>query len=244
MPASGSAVLRRRRFREAVAPHANACLVDAAGHDVVPLAGRGDEHERRARRHPAAERRVEHALEPHLAQPGAEHPDRLEDVRHAAGAAPGGGERRERVAEADDVRDVRSWQAPQDERQRRREPHPAVAQRRPEVRDPGAADDVDVRSARRPPSRRRGASSSAPRRRGPARRCAARARRAPRPARRRRGRASTRGLRRECGVCGPRELVLTSTQAACVEVTQGSSSGAPAAERSFDRAPIVYRPRS
>ena len=102
------------------------------------------------------------------------------------------------------MRDVRSRPAAQGERQRRREPHPPVAQRRPQVRDPGAAHHVDVRSTRWALADLAGASSSAPRRRGPARRGAARARAAPRPAHRKRGQASTPGSRRGSGAGAPR----------------------------------------
>ena len=82
--------------------------IDPARDDVVAFARRGDDHEAGARGDASRQRRVEHALEAHLAEPRPEHADRLEDVRDAAQAAPGSDSGRDRVAEAEQVRDVRA----------------------------------------------------------------------------------------------------------------------------------------
>ena len=78
-------------------------------------------------------------------------PERLEDVRDARDPAPRGGARRDGVAEAEHVHDVRAVRSRERERQRRRDPHPAVAQRRREVVDGGAVDDADGRARTRAP---------------------------------------------------------------------------------------------
>ena len=104
--------------------------IHAAGDHRVALALRRDDHSSSAARDAAIERRVERALEHHLAQPWLEHAERLEDVRHACDPAPRGGAGGDRVAEAEDVHDVGTAQTRERDRERRRDPHPAIAKRR------------------------------------------------------------------------------------------------------------------
>ena len=147
-----------------------------AASDVVALDARRRHDRRRARRDAAVERRVERPLERHLPQPRPEHAERLEDVRDAAQPRPAGGDRRHRVAEAEDVHDVRPLGALELDRQRRRDPHPAVAGGRREVVHAHAVLLSRPASARRRAGRATRGSSSAPR-------PSARARRAVRSAR-------------------------------------------------------------
>ena len=127
---------------------------------------RRDDDRSSAARDAAVERRVERALEHHLAQPRLEHPERLEDVRDACEPAPRGGAGRDGIAEAEDVHDVRPVADARARRQRRRDPHPAVAQRRGEVVDGGAVDDADGGARGRAPlevdDRRRQTSTACP----------------------------------------------------------------------------------
>ena len=153
------AVGRRRRLGEGVRADPDPARVDARRDDVVPLLRRRHDHEARALRDAARHGGVEEALQGHLPQPRREHPDGLEEIGDAAQPAPRGDTRRDRVAEAHHVRHVGARQAAQLERQRRRHAHPAVVQRRREVRharpverlDPCAAAGAarDVRQRRR-----------------------------------------------------------------------------------------------
>ena len=106
-----------------------------------PSRSRCDDHSRSAADDPAVERRVERALQQHLAQARLEHAERLEDVGHALEAAPGRDAGRDRIAEPEDVNDVRPLGAGQLDRQRGGDAHPAVAERRREVAHVCAVDD-------------------------------------------------------------------------------------------------------
>ena len=67
---------------------------------------------------------VESPLEPHFPQLRLVHAERLDEVRHAAMAAPGGHDGAERIAQTEDVRDVGSRLPAEVERQGRRDAHP------------------------------------------------------------------------------------------------------------------------
>ena len=135
--AAQNAAARRHPLgiREAVAPDADAVRRMAARSDVARLALRADDDGGSATCHAPVERRVEPSLERHLSQPRLEHPQRLEDVRDPPGSSPGGDAGRDRVAETEDVHDVRPLEPPEREWERGRNAHPAVAERRSEVRD-------------------------------------------------------------------------------------------------------------
>ena len=79
---------------------------------------------------------------------GATMPDPLEDVRDAAEPAPRRDAGADRVAEPEDVHDVRARRALEIARQRRRQPHPAEVQRRREVVNAHAVDVLDARARR------------------------------------------------------------------------------------------------
>jgi hypothetical protein len=104
----------------------------------------------RAGRDASIERRVERALEGHLAQAWLEHAQRLEDVGDAAHARPRSHTRRDRIAEAEHVDDVGSLHPLEGRGQRRRDPHPPVADRRREVRDADVVQPFDSRTCSRP----------------------------------------------------------------------------------------------
>ena len=95
----------RVRVGEAVAPRAHAIHRDAARPHMLCLALELDDDRCGAAR-AAVERRVERALERHLAQARLEHAQRLEDVGDAAHARPRSHARRDRIAEAEHVDDV------------------------------------------------------------------------------------------------------------------------------------------
>ena len=136
-----------------------------------------DDHDRGCTRGDAAvERGVERPLQRHLPQPRPEHAQRLEDVRDPAQARPRGRGRRHRVAEAEDVHDVGPRAAVELERQRRRDPHPAVVRGRREVVDAHAVAFLRPRVPGAGPVDRGRGSSSAPRPDGRARRGASSAR--------------------------------------------------------------------
>ena len=140
---------RGRRARERVAADADPLGSDTARDDVVALLLRRDDDEPRASRDAPCDRRVEGALERHLAKTRAEHPDRLEDVGDAPRAAPCRDAGRHRVAESHHVGDVGPFATDEVRGQRRGDAHPAVAHRRCEVRDRRAVDRFDARPPRR-----------------------------------------------------------------------------------------------
>ena len=121
--------------RKTVAAHVHLPGIHAAGDHCVTLARRRDDHRCSAARDAAVERPVECSLEQYLAQPWLEHAEWLEDVRHASYPAPRSGAGGDRVAEAEDVHDVRTAQTRQRDRERRCDPHPPIAKRRCEVVD-------------------------------------------------------------------------------------------------------------
>ena len=139
-----------RRLGEAVAAHDDALGGHAARDDVVSLARGGDDDDGGARRNATRDGRVERSLQPYLPQPRPEHPQRLEDVRDPAGAAPERGACRDRVAEAEDMGDIRAPPSPELQRQRRRDPHPAVAEGRGQVVDGRSVHRLDAPVRGRP----------------------------------------------------------------------------------------------
>ena len=140
------AVGRRRRLGEGVRADPDPARVDARRDDVVALLRRRHDDEARALHDAARHGGVEQALQGHLPQPRREHPDGLEEIGDATQPAPRGDTRCDRVAEAHHMRHVGPRQAAQLERQRRRDPHPAVAQRRRQVRHARAVDRLDPRA--------------------------------------------------------------------------------------------------
>ena len=96
-----------RRLRKSVAADAHVSRGDTAGDDVVALTVRNGDDRRCARPDPAIERRIEQALQPQLPHARGEHAKRLEHVRDAARATPRGRPGRHRIAETEDVHDVR-----------------------------------------------------------------------------------------------------------------------------------------
>ena len=138
------------RVGKAIAAHVHLVPGHAAGDHVVSLPLRRRDDRRRSTGDPAVERRVERPFQEHLAQARLEHAEWLENVRDASDAAPGCGAGRDRVAEPEHVHDVRSPQLRQGHRQRRRDPHPAVAKGGREVPHGRPLHDRDRRPCCRP----------------------------------------------------------------------------------------------
>ena len=205
----------RQRLREAVPAHVDALARDDADATTSSRSMLEDDDDGgRTRRDAAVERRVERSLQRHLAQPRPEHPQRLEHVRDPLQArprrpwpsSPGRGSRRRARRRA--ARPVEL------ERQRRRDPHPAVVRGGREVVDAHAVAFLRPRVPGAGPVDRGQASSSRPRPDGRAQRGASSAR-APRRRRRRTpSPATTRVRRRGCAAGPPRPDVSLGAVAA------------------------------
>ena len=140
------------------------------------------------------ERRVQRPLQCDLPQSRLDHAERLEHIGRPALAAPPRDEGRHRVAVSRYVRHVRRLEVAEPGGQRRRQSHPAVAQRGAEVRDLRPVDELGPRPCERRGDRHPRASSSPPRPRGRAPRADRRARAPPPPGLQTRARASTAGI--------------------------------------------------
>ncbi len=116
-----------------VRPDADPPVVDAAREVLVTLDVRSRDEPGSALCNVPHDGGVERALEPDLAQLRLVHPERLDQVRHAAVPAPAGDERAERIAEPEDVRNVGSRLPAQVQRQSGRDSHPPEPRGRREV---------------------------------------------------------------------------------------------------------------
>ena len=134
---------------ETVASDVHLRRPDAARDHGVAFPVRRHDDRSRTARDPAVQSRVQQSLQQHLPQSRLEHAERLEDVRHVRNAAPGSDSRRDRVAEAEHVRNIRPVQPRECERKSGRDPHPSVAQRRREIAHAGAVDHTERRPERR-----------------------------------------------------------------------------------------------